>query len=115
MSIAKYGPIIRKLENSGCPIIGCTYVNREGEKSERDLQINVRRSFGGPLPYGAKISKTMVQHKGQVYMQAIDRNRSKLLRRDNPQMTVEEADKLSFRAFRLDRILSLRYGQKELG
>jgi predicted DNA-binding transcriptional regulator YafY len=30
-------------------------------------------------------------------------------------MTVEEADKLSFRAFRLDRILSLRYGQKELG
>lgn len=115
MSVAKYGPIIRKMEKRGAPIMGMTYTNREGVKTERDIQICVNRGFSNPLPYGNKISRSLVQHNGQVYVQAIDRNRSKALRRDNPEMSLEEADRQSFRAFRLDRVNVLRYGQKELG
>lgn len=115
MSIAKYGPEIRKLEKRGSPIIGMSYVNREGVKSERDIQICVNRGFSNPLPYGAKISRALVQYNGNVYVQAIDRNRSKFLRKQDPSLSLEEADRQSFRAFRLDRIAAMRYGKKELG
>lgn len=113
MSIAKFGPVIRGMEKRGAPILGMTYINRKGVKSERDIQICVNRGFPNPSR-GDKISKCLVQNKGGVYVQAVDRNRSKEFRRLNPEMTLEEADRQSFRAFRLDRIIALRYGKKEL-
>lgn len=115
MSIAKFAPVIRGMEKRGAPILGMTYTNREGVQSERDIQICVNRGFSNPLPHGNKVSKCLVQHNGNVYVQAIDRNRALNLRRLNPTMTREEADRQSFRAFRLDRVISMRYGKKELG
>jgi hypothetical protein len=104
---------IRSLEKIGCPIIGMTYKNREGIQSERDIQINVNRPNGGnPLPYGKRISKTLIEHNGSVYVQAIDRNRSKFLRKENPALSLVEADRESTRAFRVDRIQELRYASR---
>jgi hypothetical protein len=107
---------IQSLEKLGCPLIGMSYVNRKGAKSERDIQINVHRPNGGnPLPYGKRISKSLIEHKGNTYVQAIDRNRSKFLRNEAKQkgetLSLADADRLSTRAFRVDRIQELRYGK----
>ena len=107
---------IQSLEKLGSPIIGCTYRNRDGVQSERDLQIGVRRPNGGnPLPYGKRISKSLIEHNGNVYVQAIDRNKSKRERKMNPALSLAEADRLSTRAFRVDRIQELEkqiYGSR---
>ncbi len=114
MSVAKFGPVIRGMEKRGAPILGMTYINREGVKSERDIQICVNRGFSKPPHYMNALSKCLVERKGSIFVRAIDRNRSKELRRLNPEMTLEEADRQSFRDFRLDRIIALRYGKKQL-
>lgn len=107
---------IQSLEKLGAPILGITYRNREGKQSERDVQINVNRPNGGnPLPHGKRLSKTLIENNGNVYLRVIDRNRSKFLRNEAKQkgeiLSLADADRLSTRAFRVDRIQELRYGK----
>ena len=102
------------METLGCPIMGCTYVDGEGKETERDIQINVRLNFTNPLPWGRKVSKTVIEKDGKFYVQAVDRNKALSIRRFNPEITVQEAARNSIRTFRLDRIRSLRYSKVEI-
>lgn len=100
---------IQGMEKRGAPIIGLTYVDGKGERTEIDAQINVRLGFTNPLPWGRKVSKTVIEHNGNFYVQAVNRNKALALRRFKPEMTATEAARNSIRTFRLDRIRSVRY------
>ena len=105
---------IQDMEKIGCPILGITYQDGEGKKTERDIQINVHLDFANPLPWGRKVSKTVIEKDGKFYVQAVDRNKALEIRRFNPAIGVKEAARNSIRTFRLDRIRSLRYSRVEI-
>lgn len=106
--------IISELENKGAPIASIGYTTENGEKSDRDIQIGCRLGFAGNLPWGTKVSKTILEHKGRYYVQAVDRNAALRLRKENPSLGVKEAARRSFRSFRIDRIGYVQYGEKIL-
>ena len=105
---------ILSMEKLGCPILGMTYVDGEGKETERDIQINVKLNFSNPLPWGRKVSKTVIEKDGKFYVQAVDRNKALEIRRFNPAIGVKEAARNSIRTFRLDRIRSLRHSRVEI-
>lgn len=106
---------ILNLRKSGAVIVGATYTDANGVRSERDLQIGVNLGHTHP-PFGRWLDdkKTIIEHNGKLLLQAVDRNKARKIRLFNPAITTTEAARNSVRTFRLDRIDSLRYCKVEV-
>lgn len=105
---------VASLEKRGCPILGITYTDNEGVTTKRDIQIGVNLNFTGHVKWGVPLSKATLEHKGKYYVRAVDRNAALRKRKENPLLGVKEAARESFRTFRADRILEIRYGNRIL-